>query len=75
MSHSFADPSPYIPAAHAVGIKVFVQVQTVAQARVAVNAGADIIAAQGTGAGGHTGYSDALALIPLYSMWRATYRS
>lgn len=64
VSHSFADPSPYIPAAHAIGVKVFAQVQTVAQARVAANAGADIIAAQGTGAGGHTGYSDALALIP-----------
>ena len=64
VSHSFADPSPYIPAAHAAGVKVFVQVQTVAQALVAAHAGADIIAAQGAGAGGHTGYSDALALIP-----------
>ena len=64
VSHSFADPSPYIEAAQAAGIKVQVQVQTVAQARTAARAGADIIAAQGTEAGGHTGYSGTLPLVP-----------
>ena len=64
VSHSFADPSPYIEAAHAAGLKVLAQVQTVAQARTAARAGADIIAAQGTEAGGHTGYSGTLPLVP-----------
>jgi len=64
ISHSFADPTPYIPAAHALGIKVLVQVQTVAQAVTAVRAGADGIAAQGTEAGGHTGYISTLSLVP-----------
>lgn len=64
ISHSFADPTPFVAAAHAVGVKVLVQVQTVAQAITAVRAGADVIAAQGTEAGGHTGYSGTLPLVP-----------
>ena len=64
ISHSFADPTPYVAAAHAVGIKVFAQVQTVAQACVAAEARVDLIAAQGTEAGGHTGYSGTLPLVP-----------
>jgi len=61
--HSFADPTPWIEPAHAVGIKVIAQVQTVAQARVAAQAGADAITAQGSEAGGHTGYSGTLSLV------------
>ncbi|MDQ3809184.1 MAG: nitronate monooxygenase, partial [Chloroflexota bacterium] len=64
IAHSFADPSPYIGAAHATGIKVLVQAQTLEQARTAARAGADAIAAQGTEAGGHTGYSGTLPLVP-----------
>jgi nitronate monooxygenase len=64
VSHSFADPTPYVAAAHAAGVKVLNQVQTVAQAIVAVHAGVDIIAAQGTEAGGHTGHSATLPLVP-----------
>lgn len=64
IGHSFADPSPYVAAAHAAGIKVFAQVQTVAQAQNAVRAGVDLITAQGTEAGGHTGYSGTLAIVP-----------
>ncbi len=57
VSHSFADPTPYITPAHAAGVKVIAQVQTIAQAMVAAQAGVDILVAQGTEAGGHTGYS------------------
>lgn len=64
IGHSFADPSPYVEAAHTAGIKIFAQVQTVAQAQVAAHAGVDLISAQGTEAGGHTGYSGTLALVP-----------
>ncbi len=35
LAHSFADPSPYIEAAHAVDARVLVQVQTLEQARTA----------------------------------------
>ena len=61
---SFADPSPYVAAAHAAGAIVLAQVQTVAQAIQAARAGVNIIAAQGTEAGGHTGYSGTLPLVP-----------
>lgn len=65
ITHSFADPTPFVPAAHAAGILIFAQVQTVAQARRAAAAGVDAIAAQGVEAGGHTGTSSAtLPLVP-----------
>ena len=64
IGHSFADASPYIPAAHAAGVKVLVQVQSVAMGAAAAQAGADIITAQGTEAGGHTGYLGSLAIVP-----------
>jgi nitronate monooxygenase len=63
ISHSFADPTPYIPFAHAVGVKVIAQVQTVAQAVVAAQAEVDILVAQGSEAGGHTGYSGTLPMV------------
>jgi len=55
IGHSFADPTPYVAPAHAAGVKVLAQVQTVAQAARAARAGVDVIAAQGSEAGGHTG--------------------
>jgi nitronate monooxygenase len=64
INHSFADPTPYVGAAHASGVNVFAQVQTVAQAEAAAHAGVDLIIAQGTEAGGHTGMSGTLALVP-----------
>ena len=64
ISHSFADPTSYVAAAHAVGIKVMVQVQKVSHAKIAALAGVDVVAAQGTEAGGHTGYSGTLPLVP-----------
>ena len=50
---SFGDPRPFAPAIHRAGAKLICQVQTVAQARVFMEAGADVIVAQGTEAGGH----------------------
>lgn len=64
IGHSFADPTPYVAAIHAAGLLMIAQVQTVALARTAVAAGVDIIVAQGTEAGGHTGYSGTLPLVP-----------
>ncbi|MFZ4664541.1 MAG: NAD(P)H-dependent flavin oxidoreductase [Caldilineaceae bacterium] len=64
INHSFADPTPYVAAAKARGVRIFAQVQSVAQAQRAANAGVDAIIAQGTEAGGHTGVAGTLALVP-----------
>ncbi len=64
ISHSFADPTPYIPAAHEAGVKVLAQVQKVSHARTVVLAGVDAIAAQGSEAGGHTGHNGTLPMVP-----------
>jgi len=64
INHSFADPTPYVAAAQARGVRVFAQVQSLAQAQRAAKAGVDAIIAQGTEAGGHTGIAGTLALVP-----------
>ncbi len=64
IGHSFADPSQYIEAAKQAGVKTIVQIQTLNQARHARDLGVDIIVAQGTEAGGHTGYIGTLSLVP-----------
>jgi len=63
VSHSFTDPTPFIREAQAAGVKVLAQVQTMADARAAVDAGADIITAQGSEAGGHTGHLGTLSFV------------
>jgi nitronate monooxygenase len=62
VSMSFGDPAPYVGPLHDAGIAVASQVNTVADARRAVDAGVDVLVAQGTEAGGHTGQR---ALLPL----------
>jgi nitronate monooxygenase len=52
---SFGDPTPFIGRIKEGGCKIICQVQTLAQARQAAEAGADIIIAQGRDAGGHSG--------------------
>lgn len=64
INHSFADPTPYVAAAQACGVRIFAQVQSVAQAQRAAQAGVDAIIVQGTEAGGHTGVAGTLALVP-----------
>ncbi len=64
ISHSFADPTAYVPAAHEAGIKVLAQVQKVSHAKRVALAGVDAITAQGTEAGGHTGYNGTLPMVP-----------
>ncbi len=61
---SFGDPRPYAGAIKAAGCKLICQVQDVAQARVAQAAGADLIVAEGTEAGGHGGTRATLPLVP-----------
>ena len=56
IGHSFVDPTPLINQAKGSGVKIFAQVQTMENAKKAVAAGADIIVAQGSEAGGHTSH-------------------
>jgi nitronate monooxygenase len=61
---SFGDIRPYAPAIKAAGCVLLCQVQEVEAARDAVAAGADIIVAQGSEAGGHSGTRATLTLVP-----------
>jgi nitronate monooxygenase len=61
---SFGDPRPYADAIRAAGCKLVCQVQDVEQARVAREAGADLIVAEGKEAGGHSGARSTLPLVP-----------
>lgn len=61
---SFGDPRPFVPAIKAAGCAVFCQVQDVDDARAAKAAGADVVIAQGTEAGGHGAGRATLPLVP-----------
>ncbi len=64
VAHSFADPAPFVEAAHGAGALVLSQVRSVDGARRAAAAGVDAITAQGTEAGGHTGRVSTFPLVP-----------
>jgi nitronate monooxygenase/enoyl-[acyl-carrier protein] reductase II len=57
-------PPHLVERAHEAGAKVFAQVNTVAQARLAVEQGVDAVVAQGAEAGGFTGGVGTMALVP-----------
>jgi enoyl-[acyl-carrier protein] reductase II len=59
-----AVPAEFIHAMHERGMTVIVMCGRVRHALKSVEAGADIVAAQGTEAGGHTGEVGGMALIP-----------
>lgn len=61
---SFGDPRPYAQRIKDIGAKLVCQVQEVAHARMAVEAGADLIVAEGNEAGGHSGSRGTFALVP-----------
>jgi nitronate monooxygenase len=61
---SFGDPRPFAHAIRASGAKLICQVQNLAQAHEAVEAGADVIVAQGTEAGGHGQSEPLFTLLP-----------
>lgn len=62
VSMSFGDPGPFVGPLHDAGIAVAAQVNTLADAHRALDAGVDVLVVQGTEAGGHTGQR---ALLPL----------
>jgi nitronate monooxygenase len=61
---SFGDPRPFAPAIKEAGCTLICQVQDVEDGRAAKAAGADIIVAQGTEAGGHGADRSTLPLVP-----------
>ena len=61
---SFGDPRPFAPTIRAAGVRLICQVQTMAQAREALQTEADVIVAQGTEAGGHGQTEPLITLLP-----------
>src|SRR5690349_13326746 len=61
---SFGDPKPFAPRIKAAGALLICQVQTEDMAKEALDAGADILVAQGTEAGGHGATRTTLDIVP-----------
>jgi NAD(P)H-dependent flavin oxidoreductase YrpB (nitropropane dioxygenase family) len=61
---TFATPTEFVRECHRRGIQVAALVGSTGRAEAAAAAGVDIIVAQGTEGGGHTGYISTLPLIP-----------
>jgi nitronate monooxygenase len=61
---SFGDPKPFAPRIKAAGALLICQVQSEDIARTALDAGADILVAQGTEAGGHGATRSILDIVP-----------
>ncbi|HZP58439.1 MAG TPA: nitronate monooxygenase [Dehalococcoidia bacterium] len=58
------NPAPYVEAFHKNGTKVIALVGNVKNARRVADGGTDVVVAQGTEAGGHTGRIGTMALLP-----------
>ena len=61
---TFATPGGFIDECHRRGILVAALVGSTGAAVAAADAGADLVIAQGTEGGGHTGYTSTLPLVP-----------
>lgn len=61
---SFGDPKPFAPRIKAAGARLICQVQTEDMAKQALDAGADVLVAQGTEAGGHGASRTTLDIVP-----------
>ena len=61
---SFGDVEPHASRIKALGVPLICQVQAMKYLREAVDAGADIIVAEGCEAGGHSGYRGVFTLVP-----------
>jgi nitronate monooxygenase len=61
---SFGDPKPFAASIHAAGALLICQVQSEAMANEALEAGADVLVAQGTEAGGHGASRSTLDIVP-----------
>jgi nitronate monooxygenase len=61
---SFGDPKPFAPRVKSAGALLICQVQTEDMARQALDAGADVLVAQGTEAGGHGASRTTIDIVP-----------
>ena len=61
---SFGDPAPFAPTIKQSGTPLICQVQTLSDARRAIEVGADVLVAQGAEAGGHGDTRATLTLVP-----------
>ena len=61
---SFGDPAPFAPAIHAARAALICQVQELDHVRAALDAGAQVIVAQGAEAGGHGARRGTMTLVP-----------
>ena len=61
---SFGDPGPLARLIRAARVALIIQVTDLGEARQAIDAGADVIVAQGTEAGGHGGRRSTLPFVP-----------
>jgi nitronate monooxygenase len=61
---SFGDPVPFAETVRAAGIPLMVQVTSLDEARRALDAGANVVVAQGSEAGGHGGGRATLPFVP-----------
>ena len=64
ISFALGEPGDLVARTHEAGAKFVYQVTTVAQARIAKQAGADILIAQGAEAGGFSGSVGTMTLVP-----------
>jgi nitronate monooxygenase len=61
---SFGDPQPFAERIRQAGVPFICQIQTIADARRAIEVGADVVVAQGTEAGGHGRKRATFTLVP-----------
>ena len=61
---SFGDPRPFAPRVHESGVPLLCQVQSRSDAQLALDAGAQVIVAQGAEAGGHGDRRSTFTLVP-----------
>lgn len=61
---SFGDPQRFAARIRQAGVPLICQIQTVADAELAIQVGADVVVAQGSEAGGHSEKRGTLTLVP-----------
>jgi nitronate monooxygenase len=70
---SFGDPAPFVSTIHNAGAKLICQCQDMQHIKAAVDAGADVVVAQGSEAGGHGASRGTLTLVPEAADFLATH--
>jgi NAD(P)H-dependent flavin oxidoreductase YrpB (nitropropane dioxygenase family) len=64
LATGFGDSAPWVAPAHTAGAKVFHRCETAGEAQAAAAAGVDVLIAQGSDSGGHTGRTPTFSLVP-----------